>query len=459
LKSIDQPPTYEEPAEVNVYPLEHADATEMAKVLEGIVKGAQSPKMRKGKPLKTPVFEDIMVTPDKSTNSLIIVATPQNYNSIQNVIKELDIRRRQVFVEAMIVEATIDKVKDLGTQWRATARHSGEPVVIGGFGTIGSDDIVNILTGLAGLTAGGMGNFLDVPLTTVNSDGTFSSTTLTVPGFAALFDLSDFREAINVLSTPQILTSDNEEAEIVVGENVPFISKSQRDLSSTETVLSSIERQDVGIRLRLTPQITKGDYVKLDLYQEISSVKEESENITISVGPTTTKRATKTSVVVRDGQTVVISGLMEEEEVESTVKTPVLGDIPVFGWLFKHKGTTKKKTNLLVFVTPHIVKDSLQLAKITRDKRNEFSEKEKHYIEGELLVKFREDTPDAAALEIIHKKGASIIKVNERLRLYQIKLRPEQTVEEAIDEYSALPEILYAEPNYRITIQKKGGSP
>jgi general secretion pathway protein D len=455
LKKIDQPPTFEEPVEVNVYPLEHADAAEIATVLEGIVKGARVPKKMKGAPSPPPILADIMVTPDKSTNALIIVATPKDYAAIEAVIKELDKRRRQVFVEAMIVEASIDKVKELGTKWRATVRHDGEPVVIGGFGQIGSADIVDILTGLTGLTAGGMGNFLDVPVSTVDIDGTVSTATLTVPGFAALFDLSDFRDAINVLSTPQILTSDNEEAEIVVGENVPFISQAQRDLSTTDTVLSSVERRDVGITLRITPQITKGDYVKLDLYQEISAIKDISDQITISVGPTYSVRSTKTAVVVRDGQTVVISGLMEEREEDSMIKTPLLGDVPVLGWLFKHKGTIKEKTNLLVFVTPHIVKDSLQLAKITHDKRNEFADKEKHYLPGELLIKFTDDTPDAAALEIIHQKGASVIKVNERLGLYHIKLRPEQTVEEAVDEFSALPEVLYAEPNYRVTIQRK----
>jgi general secretion pathway protein D len=363
LKNIDRPPTYEEPTEVNVYPLEHADATELVTVLEGIVKSAQTPKQKKGAPSRPIPLSDITITPDKATNSLIIVANPENYEAITKVIKELDKRRRQVFVEAMIVEANIDKVKELGTKWRVSIRHDGEPVVIGGFGEIGATDVVDILTGLSGLSVGGMGNFLDVPVTTVNSDGSFSTTTLTVPGFSALFDLSDFRNAISVLSTPQILTSDNEEAEIVVAENVPFISQAQRDLSTTDTVLSSVERRDVGITLKITPQITEGDYVKLDLYQEISALKEISEEVNIAIGPTYTKRATRTSVVVRDGQTVVISGLMQERDEEGVSKTPAIGDVPVIGWLFKHKSRTKEKTNLLVFITPHIVKGSTQLAK------------------------------------------------------------------------------------------------
>ncbi|HDK82572.1 MAG TPA: hypothetical protein ENH31_08410, partial [Nitrospirae bacterium] len=385
LRNIDKPPTYAEPANINVYFLENADATDLAKVLEGIIKGTRAAtrtaRQKKDTPTKESLLTDIIVTPDKATNSLIIVASPGGYDTISQVIKKLDRRRRQVFVEAMIVEARIDKLKELGSKWRASVSIDETPVTIGGFGTLDTAAMQNILAGLTGFSMGGLGNFLDIPITTINSDGTFGSSSMTVPGFAALFDLSEFNDAINILSTPQILTSNNQEAEIIVGENVPFISKSQRDLASTSAVLSSIERQDVGITLRITPQITEGDYVKLDLYQEISSVKEDSENITISVGPTTTKRATKTSVVVRDGQTVVISGLMQEIEENSVAKTPILGDIPIIGWLFKHKTITKKKTNLLIFITPHIVKDSAQMAAITNKKYLDFASRESHYIE------------------------------------------------------------------------------
>jgi general secretion pathway protein D len=461
LLNIDQPPTYQEPVEIHVYPLENADATELAKVLDGIIKGSRTAAKQLKKPAlaQQQLLADILITPDKATNSLIIVSAPQHYRTITKVIKELDKRRRQVYVEAMIVEASIDKIKELGTKWRATVRHNEEPVTIGGFGTLSSTAIQEILTGLAGFTLGGMGNFLDVPVTTVNSDGTFSTSSLTVPGFAALFDLSEFRDAINVLSAPQILTSDNEEAEIVVGENVPFISKSQRDLSTTDTVLSSIERQDVGITLKIKPQITEGDYVKLDLYQEISSVKEESENITISVGPTTTKRATSTSVVVRDQQTVVISGLMEEEEEDSIVKLPLLGDLPILGWLFKHKSRISKKTNLLIFVTPHIVKDSIELSQITSKKHDEFSTREKHYVEGELLIKFKEGVSPERVQEIISQAGASVLTFNRNIGIYQIKLRPDQEVEDAVKEFTANPDVLYAEPNYKIKIQKAAPEP
>ena len=171
------------------------------------------------------------------------------------------------------------------------------------FGTVNSSAVENIISGLEGVTVGGMGNFMDIPI--INA-ATGVQSTLNVPGFAALFSLSDFKDAVNVLSTPQILTSDNREAEIVVGENVPFISKRERE-AAAGTVLSSIERKDVGINLRITPQISEGGYVKLDVYQEISSVKEPpagiADAILAGVGPTTTKRSTKPSVTVKDRQT------------------------------------------------------------------------------------------------------------------------------------------------------------
>ena len=240
----------------------------------------------------------------------------------------------------------------------------------------------------------------------------------------------------------------------MVGENVPFISKRERDLTTTSTVLNSIERKDVGITLRLTPQITEGDYVKLDIYQEISGIKgNESENILTTVGPTTTKRSTKTSVLVKDGRTVVIGGLMKEDDDESITKMPLLGDIPVLGWLFKSKHVSKNKTNLLVFLTPHIVKEADDLSKITEEKHREFAVREKLYDEGELIVKFRDNISKERALEIIAQKGASVKKYLEGINAYHIALKPEQDVEAAVREFSSLPEVLYAEPNYKVKIQ------
>ena len=389
LKLIDQPSAQEEQTKINVYFLENADATDLAKVLEGILKNMQTnykTPLNRQKP-GTESVPVLSITPDKATNSLIIIAPPSDYENISQVIRTLDKRRKQVFVEAMIVEATINKLRELGSKWRVAARQNGEPIAIGGFGNVDQSTLLSVVNGLTGVSVGGLGNFFDVPYTSINSSGTISTQTLTVPGFAALFSLNDFKDSVNVLSTPQLLTSDNKEAEIMVGENVPFISKRERDITTTGTVLNSIERQDVGITLRLTPQITEGDYVKLDIYQEISDIKgNESENIL-----TTTKRSTKTSVLVKDGSTVVIGGLMKENDEETVTKMPILGDIPILGWLFKSKTVSRDKTNLLVFLSPHIVKEADDLAKITAEKQREFSVREKLYTPGEIIVKFKDD--------------------------------------------------------------------
>lgn len=457
LEIIDRPSAKEEAAKINVYFLEHADATNLAAVLQGIIKDMQTSSQAaarrqggKAGAVETPVLS---VTPDKSTNSLIVVAPPEDYGNISNVIKTLDRRRKQVYVEAMIVEASIDKLKELGAKWRVTATHEGEPITIGGFGNITTSTIQTIAQGLTGLSVGGLGNYLDIPVTSVSSSGSISTQTLTTPGFAALFSLNLFQNAINVLSTPQILTSDNEEAEIVVGENVPFISSRQNDSNTATTILSSIQRTDVGITLRITPQITEGAYVKLNIYQEISALKETSDDVLTSIGPTTTKRATKTAVSVKDGETVVIGGLMEERQEDGTTKTPLLGDIPVLGWLFKFKNMSTSKKNLLVFLTPHIIKDPPDLTQLTEDKHKGFVQKEQFYSSGELLVKFKDGVSKERVLEIISQKGASILNYFEGINVYHIRLNSKMSVEDSVIEFGALDEVLYAEPNYKLKIQ------
>ena len=462
LKLIDKPSIEEEAAKINVYFLEHADATDLAKVLDGILKSLQISYKTVRLPQKDGGAQSppvLSITPDKSTNALIIVAPASDYENIVQVIKTLDKKRKQVYVEAMIVEARIDKLQDLGTKWRAIARSEGEPVAIGGFGNINSGTVLDIITGLTGFSAGGMGNFLDIPVSAVSPDGTISSQNLTSPGFAALFSLDEFKGAINVLSTPQILTSDNEEAEILVGENVPFISSRERDVTTTNTVLNSIERTDVGIKLKLTPQITEGDYVKLDIFQEISAVKDASSDVLISVGPTTTKRATKTSVVVQDGRTVVIGGLMQETDEEGITKIPLLGDIPILGWLFKFKSVKKNKTNLLVFLSPHVVKESPILEEITKKKHDFFVKQEKFYRPGELLVKFREHISAEESHKLIDKKGASIIKYFDTIKVYHIRLKSGQDVEEALSNFSSMPEVEYAEPDYKFRLAPPQAEP
>jgi general secretion pathway protein D len=466
LISLIDTPAPEAQGRVNVYFLENADATDLAKVLEGMIKGAQTARpAQAGAPAAqvTP-FEaagGITITPDKASNSLVIVASPADYQNLAQVIKNLDKRRRQVYVEAMIIEASIDKLRDLGVQWRMAATKGGKPVAIGGFGTIDQTAFQNILQGLQGASAGGLGNFLTVPLTSVSSSGSVVTNILTVPGFAALFNLNDFRDTINVLSTPQILTSDNKEAEIVVGENVPFITQSQTSVSTAITsggtavpgILNSIVRQDVGIILRITPQITEGDHVKLDIYEEISSVKNQSDQLTISLGPTLTKRSTKTSVVVKDNQVVVIGGLMQDNDEETVTKVPVLGDIPLLGNLFKSKHVTKNKVNLIIFLDPHIIKGPDRLGEITREKQKEFAAANEQYVEGELRVTFKEGITDEEARSLIARQGSSVISVAGTPPAYLVRLKKGQAVKEALQAFLAFPQVELAEPNYSIPMR------
>jgi len=441
VDAIDKPS--ESRGSINIYFLENADATELSKVLDTLIKSAQTQPQKQ--PSVASAFESvsgITITPDKASNALIVVASPSDYQNILPIIKKLDKRRRQVFVEVMIAEISVNKLLQLGTKWRATVRSGGEPVFVAGVGTVNQSTISSIITGLTGLTMGGMGNYFTIPQNFISG----ATSDVTAPGIAVLFSLSDFRDAVNVLSTPQILTSDNKEAQILVGENVPFISSRQQDTTTGNTVLNSITRQDVGIQLKITPQISEGDYIKLDIYQEISALVEgQSENILTTVGPTITKRSTKTSVAAKDRQTVVIGGLMQDRDEQVTEKAPFFGDLPFIGWLFKYKTTNKTKTNLLVFLTPHVVTEADELRRLSRDKLNDFTRKEQLYIESELIVTFKSGVTEQAAKAVIARQRARIIKTMKE-NTYHIKLREGTNFEEATNKFSALPEVQKAEP-------------
>lgn len=381
---LDIPPPVAS-SRINVYYLENADSVEISRVLQDLIKASNGSASKGASAGPGGIGGDISITPDKATNALIVMASPADYQGLVNVIKQLDRRPKQVFVEAMITEVKIDKALDLGTKWRVTGEKGGEPVAIGGVGTVDSSAIQTIINGMAGLAVGGLGNFITVPVT--GPDG--STFNLTAPGFAVLFSLSQFKDVVNVLSTPHILTSDNSEAEIIVGENVPFLSKIEREgTTAAQPVLQSIERKDVGIKLRIKPKISEGDFVKLEIYQEISAVSP-----TTTVGASdliTSKRSASTSVVVKNNQTVVIGGLIQDREIKSTTKVPILGDIPLLKWLFRFNSDKREKTNLLVFITPYIIDDFRALEEIKARKQEEFDK-------GAVRPSEKKDQPPSAA--------------------------------------------------------------
>ena len=349
------PPTTS--SKVNVYYLENAEAAEVAKVLEGLVKGTAATSTTAGTaaaPVQA-VFEGgkISITPDKATNSLVIMASPTDYQNLLQVIQKLDRRSRQVFVQAMIAEVSVNKAKELGVKWGAIAGASNGTV-----GAVGTFDPFGTLSTL--------GNTVSA----LTAAGISISDLASVAAFPVVLQALQSNGALNVLSTPNIMTSDNKEAEIFVGENVPFLSGT--NLTSTGLSQQSIERKDTGIILKIKPQISEGEYIKLDIYQEISAVKDFGTGTTSNLG--STKRSAKTSVVVKNTDTVIIGGLIQDTDNVTEAKIPLLGDIPFLGWLFKTKKITRDKTNLLIMLTPRIIKDARDMAEVSVNQRNSFSD-------------------------------------------------------------------------------------
>ncbi|RQW77694.1 MAG: type II secretion system protein GspD, partial [Geobacter sp.] len=296
-------------SKVNVYYLENADATDVAKVLDGVVKGSMAPAPTQpgaaAAAQQQSPFEGgkITITPDKATNSLVIMASPTDYQNLLLVIQKLDKRRRQVFVQAMIAEVSLDKLKDLGIKWGVVGGASDGTVTgVGAFDPQGVfTDLTNVLASLKAANI------------------TIPNLTGTAVNFAAVLRALESNGAVNVLSTPTILTSDNKEAEIFVGQNVPFVT-STTAYSTGVAQTSNVERKDVGIKLKITPQISEGEYVKLDIYQDISAVTGDKGQATDLV---TTTRSAKTAVVVKDKDTVVIGGLIQDQDQETISKIPL----------------------------------------------------------------------------------------------------------------------------------------
>jgi general secretion pathway protein D len=344
---------------VNVYYLENADATEVAKVLEGVVKGMTSPA-QPGQPVaaQSSPFDSgkITITPDKATNSLVIMASPTDYQNLLQVVQKLDRKRRQVFVQASIVEISLDKAKELGIQWGFFGGASS-----GDLATAGIYDPFSTLTPFFAA----VGQLSQAGL--LPADMKLSSSA----NFPFILKAMQSSGMLNILSSPTILTSDNKEAEIFVGENVPFLGTSTINGATSQ---QSIERKDTGITLKITPQITDGDYIKLDVLQEISALKDTINIGVSSTDRSITKRSAKTSVIVKDQDTVAIGGLISEIERSSESRVPLLGDLPLVGYLFRSKTSKMEKTNLILLLTPKVIKDGRDLEDITRLQRQQFKD-------------------------------------------------------------------------------------
>jgi general secretion pathway protein D len=299
---------------------------------------------------------------DPATNSLIITASEPQYRQIRAVIDMLDSRRAQVFVESLIVEVSDTKAAEFGIQWQGAIGNKGDKT-IGVLGTnfgSGGKSIVDISIGAAGGTIAKPGAGFNFGL--INQIG----------GTYILGMLANFLQTTgdgNVLSTPNLLTLDNEEAKIVIGQNVPFLTGQFTNTGTSGGSVNpfqTVERKDVGITLRVKPQISENGTIKMQIFQEVSSV--DSATKLDPSGPTTNKRSIESSVLVQDGGIVVIGGLLQDDYSNSQNKVPGLGDIPFFGNLFKSESRSRKKTNLMVFLRPVVVRDSQATENLSLDR-------------------------------------------------------------------------------------------
>ncbi len=351
---------------VHVYYLENAQAEKLSETLNKIISGAKKQQSDKQKSQPDLEFGVITITPDLPTNALIITATMEDYKQVENLILDLDIKRKQVFVEVLILELSMDALMDLGVALKGALDVGDDSIIFGASNTgrdsTDSDDgDASLLTkAVDGILLGGMFN----PITTmVNGEE------VTVPSLSVLIGLSETDTNINVLSAPRLLTSDNEEAEIIVGENVPIITSRTTDNSGN--LVNSIDRQDAALTLRFTPQITEGDLVRLKVFLEITQVTDSVGTVDL-VGPTFKKKLLTNSILARDGETVVLGGLFQTDKITSVRKVPFLGDIPGLGFLFKRTQNKERKTSLLMFITPRVIRNSEDLKQITSDDQRNF---------------------------------------------------------------------------------------
>jgi general secretion pathway protein D len=347
--------TIENEGSTQVIFLRYAKATDMVPILTGIITGGSSP----GQP--PPGGPDgITIQADEGNNALIITATPLQMKSLRSVVAQLDIRRAQLMIEAVIAEVSIDNAAELGVQWRSTSDVGNDHTsVIGGTNFNAAGSGINQAT----INPLGIGDGLSLGFL----NGTTEILGQTILNLGALVRVLAQTGDANILSTPSLMTLDNEEAEIIVGQNVPFPTGSYTSTGSTTSSVNpftTYERHDVGIKLKVKPQINEGDTIRLTITQEVSSVASMDQ----SAGPTTNTRSIKTSVLVDDGRLLVLGGLISDDIQEIEQRVPLLGSIPLLGLLFRYNSRQHVKRNLMVFLRPVIIRDTGVSSRITYDK-------------------------------------------------------------------------------------------
>ncbi len=372
--------------EMFLYTLENTSAKSVAKTVNAILSKGFAPKPAGG--VREGGFEGpIQIVSDKGSNSLIVSATAHDYDLLKPIIHSLDAQPGEVYVKASLIEISTDKLNNIQVNLLGGVLGSNNSGVVGltNYGMLGG--VVNGATGassLGGGTTGGVGTAgsfgvisgaagalqslsgLNGLVAGVLTGGTFNYNGVNYPNVGELLNALETFSDVRTLSTPEILATDGVKAKITIGEDVPFITGQSQTVGGN--VMTMIQRQNVGITLEITPHILSHRRVRLDVKQEVSALTNASQVIgTIAVGPTTTKRAAKTNLTVSSGQTVVIGGLISKETSINDQGIPFLSDIPILGYLFSNTNHEKKRDDLLIFLTPYVIRSSEDLAVVKHD--------------------------------------------------------------------------------------------
>ena len=349
---------------VHVYYLEYAAAEEIVAVLKDLPKEDTTQAQAGEGAKEAPVVSDkVMITADKATNSLIITADRDDFTTLVEIIRQIDIPRAMVYIEALIMEVNTDKNFELGTEWIVADDvdlNQGRQGVVGGGFTTGEDSNLrfnadgSLIPSLAsGFSLGLFGEAVEIA-------------GISFPSISAIVQAYKKDRDVNILSTPQLLTTDNQEASITVGRNIPF----QTTTSTTNNdTFNSFEYRDVGKTLKITPQINKDRMVRLNLSLEVTALES-----TTDFRPTTLKRNVETTVMVQDGSTVVIGGLIDDTFSQTEYKVPCLGDVPGLGWLFKTRSKADEKSNLFIFITPKVLQNPEEASTVSQSKKSEIDD-------------------------------------------------------------------------------------
>ncbi|MCD6434070.1 MAG: hypothetical protein J7L14_00480 [Candidatus Diapherotrites archaeon] len=343
-------PMPQEKSDIHIYKLENSDAEAMAKTLQALSSSIQvkKPNLPKNTRVNVPssglaFSERFRVVASKETNSIIVISAPGDYQKIERIIKKLDVKRQQVLVEALILEITLNNDQTLGFDWNALIK-TGKGVN----GLLSSNTGLmqqSIQTGgLYGLTIGLLNG--------------------TIPSVYAILNANRDNTNFKILSTPEIVTLDNQEANITIGEQVPFLTSSRVD--ENNNVISTYDYKDIGIVLKLTPHVNENGFITMDINQQ---VKKLVEGTSVLENPSVYNREITSKITVKNERTIVIGGLIRDDNVEVEQKVPVLGDIPILGLFFRKKTKNRVRTNLLIFITPHIITNESDMIKITEEKR------------------------------------------------------------------------------------------